>query len=67
MKVKFGSELSEKFYVASRICFVTFVVSNRGDVVTEDTREGLMEEGLCADDLVLVGETMEGMKRRFLI
>ena len=36
------------------------------DVVTENAREGLMKEVLYADDLVLMSETMEGLKERFL-
>ena len=36
------------------------------DVVTENAREGLMKEVLYAVDLVLVSETMEGLKEGFL-
>ena len=36
------------------------------DVVTENVRQGLMKEVLYADDLVLMSETMEGLKKRFL-
>ena len=34
------------------------------DVITESVREGLMNEILYADDLVLVGETMEELSER---
>ena len=36
------------------------------DIVTENTREDLMKKVLYADDLVLMSETMEGLKERFL-
>ena len=70
MKFKLGSEFSEKFYAAvgvhqgsvlSPLLFEIVV-----GVVTENTREGLMKEFLYADDLVLISETMEGLKKRFL-
>ena len=35
------------------------------DVVTEGAREGLMNEILFADDLVLMVETMEGLSEKF--
>ena len=35
------------------------------DVVTERAREGLMHEMLYADDLVLMSETMEGLRVKF--
>ena len=35
------------------------------DVVTERAREGLMYEMLYADVLVLVSETMEGLREKF--
>ena len=35
-------------------------------VVTENVRKGLMKEVLYADDLVLISETMQGLKERFL-
>ena len=35
------------------------------DVVTENAREGLMKEVSYADDLVLMSETMEDLKKRF--
>ena len=36
------------------------------DVVTENLREGVMKEVLYTDDLVLMSETMENLKKRFL-
>ena len=69
-KLKVESEFSEEFSVAvdvhhgsvlSPLLFAIVV-----DVVTENAREGLMKEVLCADDLVEMSETMEGLKERFL-
>ena len=34
--------------------------------MTENAREGLMKEVLHADDLVLMSETMVGLKKKFL-
>ena len=36
------------------------------DVVTEDAREGLMNENLHAGDLVLTREIMEDLQEKFL-
>ena len=33
--------------------------------VTENVRNGLMSEKLSADDLVLMRETMEGLREKF--
>lgn len=35
------------------------------DVVTESVRNGLMSEMLYADDLVLMSETMKGLREKF--
>ena len=35
------------------------------DVVTEKAREGLMNEVLYADDLVLMGDSMEELRYKF--
>ena len=69
-KVKVGSEFSEDFdvvvgvhqgFVLSSLLFATVV-----DVVTENAREGLMKQVLYADDLMLMSETMKGLKKSFL-
>ena len=36
------------------------------DVVTEDAREGLVDEILYADDLVLTSETIKNLQKKFL-
>ena len=36
------------------------------DVVTQNARKGLMKEVFFADDLVLMSEMVEGLKKRFL-
>ena len=68
-RVRVGSELSEEFEVKvgvhqgsvlSPLVFAIVV-----DVVTERAREGLMYEMLYADDLVLMSETMEGLREKF--
>lgn len=68
-RVRVGSELSEEFEVRvgvhqgsvlSPLVFAIVV-----DVVTEEAREGLMYEMLYADDLVLMSETMEGLREKF--
>ena len=68
-RVRVGSELSEEFAVKvgvhqgsvlSPLIFAIVI-----DVVTESARQGLMNEMLYADDLVLMSETMEGLRDRF--
>ena len=69
-KVKVGSEFSEEFSVAvgvyqgSVLSPLLFAIVL--DVVTENAREGLMKEVFYKDDLVLMSETMKGLKERFL-
>ena len=36
------------------------------DAITENTREGLVNEILCADDVVLMSEIIENLKEKFL-
>ena len=68
-RVRVGSELSEEFgvnvgvhqgSVLSPLLFAIVV-----DVVTERAREGLLMEMLYADDLVLMSETMDGLREKF--
>lgn len=68
-RVRVGSELSEEFEVKvgvhqgsvlSPLVFAIVV-----DVVTESVREGLMSDMLYADDLVLMSESMEGLREKF--
>ena len=35
------------------------------DPISENAREGLMNEILCADDLVLMSESIENLKWKF--
>ena len=55
--------LSEEFLVSVLLplLFVTVV-----DVFSKNAREGLMNEILCADDLVLMSESIENIKEKFL-
>ena len=68
-RVRNGLELSEEFEVKvgvhqgsvlSPLVFAIVV-----DVVMESVRNGLMSEMLYADDLVLMRETMEGLREKF--
>ena len=69
-KIKFESEFSEEFYVAvgvhQRSVLSPLLFAIVVDVATENAREGLMKEILYADDLLLMSETMEDLKERFL-
>ncbi|XP_002731282.2 uncharacterized protein LOC100366586, partial [Saccoglossus kowalevskii] len=69
-RVRVGSELSEEFEVKvgvhqgsvlSPLIFAVVI-----DVVTESAREGLMGEMLYADYLVLMDDTMEGLREKFV-
>ena len=68
-KVRVGSGTSEEFglrvgvhqgSVLSPLIFAIVV-----DVVTEHAREGLLNEILYADDLVLMSESLEDLRERF--
>ena len=48
-------------FVLSPLLFAVVV-----DVMTDNAREGLTKEILYADDLLLMSETMEGLKKRFV-
>lgn len=69
-RVRVGSELSEEFEVkvgvhqGSVLSPLVFAIVI--DVVTESAREGLMGEMLYADDLVLMSDTMEGLREKFV-
>ena len=66
MKVKVGCEFSVAVGVHQRSVLSPLSFAIVVDVVTENAREGLMKEVLYADDLVLLSEMMEGLKKRFL-
>ena len=68
-KVKVGSGTSEYFWVRvgvhqgsvlSPLIFAIVV-----DVVTEHAREELLNEILCTDNLVLMSESLEDLRKRF--
>ena len=69
-EVRVGSESSEAFsvqvgvYQGSVLSPLLFVIAV--DVISENAREGLMNETLCADDLVLISESIEILKEKFL-
>ena len=65
-----GFELSEEFLVqvgvhqGSVLSPLLFAIAV--DVILKNAREGLMNEILYADDLVLMSESMENLKENFL-
>ena len=68
-RVRVGQELSEEFEVkvvvhkGSVLLLLVFVIVV--DVVIDSVRSGSMSEILYADDLVLMSETMEGLRENF--
>ena len=69
-KVRVGSELSQEFLVqggvhqGSVLSPLLFAIAV--DVISENAIEGLMNEILYADDLILMSESMENLKEKFL-
>ena len=68
-EVRVGSRTSEEFWVRvgvhqgsvlSPLIFAIVV-----NVVTKHAREGLVNEILCADDLVLMSESLDDFRERF--
>ena len=65
-----GSELSQEFLVqvgvhqGSVLSPLLFAIAV--DVISENAREGLMNEILYGDDLVLMSKSMENLKEKFL-
>ena len=68
-RVRVGLELSEEFEVKVGVhqgsVLLPLVFAIVVDVVTESVRNSLMSEMMCADDLVLMSETMEGLREKF--
>ena len=68
-KVRLGSELSQEILVqvgvhqGSVLSPLLFAIAV--DVISENPREGLMNEILYADDLVLGSEGMKNLKEKF--
>ena len=69
-RVRVDSELSEEFEVKVRknqgSVLSPFLLAVVVDVVTEFARECALSEMLYANDLVLVSETIEGLRNKFL-
>ena len=65
-----GSESSEEFLVQvgvhQRFVLLLLLLAIAVDVISENARKGLMNETLYADDLVLMSESMENLKEKFL-
>ena len=69
MVVRVGSELSQKFLVQVGVhqgsVLLPMLFAIVVDVISENAREGLMNEILYADNLVLMSESMENLKVKF--
>ena len=69
-RITLDSELSEEFEVKVGMhegsVLSPFLFAVVVDVVTEFTRESALSELLYADDLVLMSETTEGLRDKFL-
>ena len=69
-RVRVDSELSEEIEVKVGMhqgsVLSPFLFAEVVDVVTELDREGALSELLYADDLVLMSETIEGLRNKFL-
>ena len=67
-RVRVGLELSEEFEVKVGVhqgsVLLPLVFAIVVDVVTESVRNGLMSEMWYADELVLMSETMEGLREK---
>ena len=68
-KVRVGSESSEEFLIqvgvdqGPALSPLLFAISV--DVISENAREGLMNQILYADNLVLISESIENLKEKF--
>ena len=68
-KAQVGSELSQEFLVqvgvhhGSMLSPLLFAITV--DVISENAREGLINEILYVDDLVLMNESMKNLKEKF--
>ena len=69
-RVRVDSELSEEFEVKVEMhrgtVLSTFLFVFIVDVVTEFAREGALSELVYANDLVLMTETIEGLRNKFI-
>ena len=65
-----GSELSEEFLVQAGVhqesVLSPLLFAIAVNVISRNAREGLMNEIFYADDLVLMSESMENLKEKFL-
>ena len=50
---------------APRTCTVIFLLAALVDIFTEFVRDGVLNELLYAGDLVLMSETIEGLRNKF--
>ena len=70
IRVRVDSKMSEEFEVKVGMhqgsVQPPFILAVMVDVVTEFTRERALSELLYVDDLVLMSETIEGLRNKFL-
>ena len=68
-KIRVRSESSEEFLVQDDVhqesVLSPLIFAIAVNVISENAREGLMNEILCADDLVLMSESTEHLKKSF--
>ena len=69
-KVRVGSESSEEFLVQVGVhqesVLSSLLLAIAVDIISENARERLMNHILYADDLVLMSESIENLKEKFL-
>ena len=69
-RVRVGFTYSEEFKVKAGVyqgsVLLPLLFAILAEVFTENARRGAVNELLYADDLVLMSETMENLKKRFL-
>ena len=70
MKVRVGSELSQEFWVQVGVhqgsVLLPLLFAIVVDPMSENAREGLMNEVLYEDGLVLMSESTKNLKEKFL-
>ena len=69
-QVRDDCELSEEFEIKVEMyqgsVLSPFIFAVVVDIVTEFASEGTLSELLCADGIVLMSETIEGLRNKFL-
>ena len=70
MKIRVGSELFEEFLTQTGVhqesVFLPLLFTIAVDVISENAKKELMNEILYVDDLVLMSESIENLKEKFV-